>query len=210
MKARSYNMLNNGDKLVVVKTVTNFLKEGDLAEVVGVNENGVISFAFGENSEHMGMMTHSEFEEHFKKIEDVKMAAPRVTEEHVAEIMEQSEFEVHTAFDKCTIVSCRLPNGFVIVEYSSCVSPENYDEELGTEICFDRIAGKICELEAYRLQQELYERDYNCCCENCGGCACEECEEEFDECLDTDLDCDDCEDFECPYNSNLNNPNLNY
>ena len=194
-------MLNNGDKLIVVKTVADFLKEGDVAEVVNVNENGVISFAFGENNEHMGLMTQSEFEEHFKKFEDV-MVAPSVTEGCVVEIMESSEFEVFTSFDKCTIVSCRLPNGFVITEYSACVSPEDYSEEVGANICFDKIADKIWELEAYRLQQNIWESENACCCDGCYGCPCEE---EFDECLDTDLDCDDCEDFDCPYNSNINN-----
>lgn len=202
-------MLVSGDKLLVVKKVANFLDEGDVVEVVDVADNGIISFAFGEDFMHMGMMNATECENHFEKIEKTKTAYPRVTEEHVAEIMEQSEFEVHTAFNKCTVVSCRLPNGFVIVEYSTCVSPENYDEELGTEICLDRIAGKICELEAYRLQQELYEADTACCCDGCEECYCGDCEDDFDVCLDTDLDCDDCEDFTCPYNSNLNNPDLN-
>ena len=122
--------------------------------------------------------------------------------------MEKSKYEVHTVFDKCTIVSCRLPNGFVITETSACVSPENYDEELGIDICFNKIAEKIYELEAYRLQQMLYEEEVGCCCENCDGRFCmheeeeEEEEDEFDECLDTDLDCDECDDYGCSYNPN--------
>ena len=105
--------------------------------------------------------------------------------------MENSEFEIHTVFDKCTVVSCRLPNGFVIVESSACVSPENYDEDMGAEICFDKIADKILELEGYRLQQWLWEEENGYCDENC------------DECPDADLDCDDCEDLDCPYNPNI-------
>lgn len=195
-------MLNNGDKLIVTKKVAPFLNKGDIVEVANVTDDGIISFAFGDGFMHMGVMNTAECESHFEQIVDEEAEAPAVTEELVREIMENSEFEIQTVFDKCTIVSCRLPNGFVIVESSACVSPENYDADLGADICFDKIADKIYELEAYRLQQEMYEAANTCCCENCDGryCTCEEeCDEEFDACLDTDLDCDDCEDYACPY-----------
>ncbi len=196
--------VNNGDKLVVTKKVASFLDEGDIITVVEVGENGLISFAFGDGFMHKGVMNAAECEEHFKKFEDTtaKVVAPTITEEYIADIMENSEFEIHTAFNKCTIVTCRLPNGFVIVESSACVSPENYDEDTGAEICFDKIANKIWELEGYRLQQWLWEEE-NGCHGDCNECECDECDcEELDECLDTDLDCDDCEDFDCPFNSN--------
>ena len=129
------------------------------------------------------------------------------------EILENSDIEVQTVFDKCTIVSCRLPNGFVIVEYSACVSPANYNEEMGVNICLERIKNKIWELEGYRLQMEMCEdivSENECCCGHCDECdyACnyddedydyDEFDDDFDECLDTDLDCDDCDDIECPF-----------
>ena len=125
-----------------------------------------------------------------------------------------SEITVQTVFDKCTIVSCKLPNGFVIVESSACVSPENYDEELGVDICLDKIADKIWELEGYKLQDAIYEENlendcpYNCC--DCDKCECprEDCDEcEFDEyddedCEDCENYCDMCGDHDCPYNIN--------
>lgn len=196
--------ITNGDKLIVVKKVASFLDEGDVVTVMDVGENGMISFAFGDGFMHKGIMNTAECEEHFEKFVEKKIEAPTITEEYIAEIMENSEFEIHTVFDKCTVVSCRLPNGFVITESSACVSPENYDKDTGAEICFDKIADKIWELEGYRLQQWLWENE--CCCEECDGCTCEEeCDkcDECDECLDTDLDCDDCEDFDCPFNSNI-------
>ena len=60
-----------------------------------------------------------------------------------------------TVFGKCTVVACKLPSGFVLVESSACVSPENYDQELGESICRDRIINKLWELEGYRLQTEV-------------------------------------------------------
>lgn len=193
-------MLVNGDKLVVIKKVASFLNEGDVVEVTDVTEDGMISFAFGDGFVHMGVMNTAECESHFKKIEDVsdEVAIPTITEEYIADMMENSEFEAFTSFDKCTIVSCRLPNGFVITESSACVDPENYDEDLGVDICFGKIASKVWELEAYRLQQQLWEEEFDC------PCCCDDCEEckydgEVDECLDTDLDCDDCKDTNCPF-----------
>lgn len=190
-------MLVNGDKLVVVKKVAPFLNEGDVVEVVNVDEDGVISFAFGEGFVHMGVMNASECEAHFEKIEE-EIAAPTITSEYIDEIMSNSSFDVKTVFGKCTIVSCRLPNGFVIVESSACVSPENYNEDIGVGNCMKKICDKIWELEGYRLQQHIWETEVGCCCGDCMECNCE-CEEEFDECLDTDLDCDDCDDINCPY-----------
>lgn len=79
-----------------------------------------------------------------------------VTQEHISDMLNRSEVEVRTVFGKCTIVSVKLPNGFVITESSACVDPANYNEKLGASICMDRIESKLWELEGYRLQCELY------------------------------------------------------
>lgn len=87
-----------------------------------------------------------------------KVASPiSVTAEQVQEIMNHSTVTVQTLHGKCTVVTCKLPNGFVIVESSACVDPANYDEKMGTEICINRIKDKVWELECYRLQANLYE-----------------------------------------------------
>jgi Phage protein (N4 Gp49/phage Sf6 gene 66) family len=79
----------------------------------------------------------------------------KVTPEHIAEIIGQSTVDIKSVFGKTTIVSVQLPNGFVIVESSSCVDPVNYNEDLGAEICFQRIENKLWELEGYVLQNAL-------------------------------------------------------
>lgn len=186
--------INTGDKFVAVKKLW-FINEGTEITVVNVDNDGIVSFTFGENNTSNGYMDSDTFVEHFEKItmEDEE-AVFEITDEHIAEIMENSEFETFTAFDKCTIVSCRLPNGFVITESSSCVDPKSYDAELAEEICFDKIAEKIAELEAYRLQQWMWENDiedeYKDTCE--GNCECT---------------CDgNC--TECAYNDGLSPNNL--
>lgn len=107
----------------------------------------------------------------------------------VDEIMNASEFVTCKAFDKCTIVACKLPNGFVIVESSSCVDPDDYNEDVGIENCLSRIESKIRELEAYVLHEELcdceeehdgenkkkpYKCPYtDCTCSKCGNDYCD-------------------------------------
>ncbi len=78
-----------------------------------------------------------------------------VTKEHVEEILMNSKTIVNTVLDKCTVVTCQLPNGFIIVESSACVDPVNYNEILGTDICLERIRNKIWELEGYVLQSNV-------------------------------------------------------
>jgi hypothetical protein len=78
-----------------------------------------------------------------------------VTQEHVDEIMRNSEVFTDTYYDKTTVVTAKLPNGFVIVESSSCVDPANYDVQLGIDICLERIKNKVWELEGYVLQTKL-------------------------------------------------------
>lgn len=200
---RKLSMITKGDKLVVIKKVTSFLDEGDVVEVVEVDNNGTISFAFGEGFMHKGVMSANECEEHFEKIKDETHS---ITSEYIQEIMSHSEITVQTVFDKCTIVSCRLPNGFVIVESSACVSPENYDEEIGVHICLDKIADKIWELEGYRLQENIYALENECPY----GCdSCDECDCPLEDCDDCELEEEDCDDYcdmcgsdNCPYNIN--------
>ena len=57
-----------------------------------------------------------------------------------------------TLGEKTTVVRAVLRNGFEIVESSSCVSPENYDEAMGREICLEKIRDKVWELLGFLLQ----------------------------------------------------------
>ena len=81
-----------------------------------------------------------------------------VTAEQIGKIIFATEFKTQTVYGKTTIVSAKLPNGFVIVESSSCVDPENYDVKTGEGICRSRIINKIWELEGYKLQDEIYRK----------------------------------------------------
>ena len=78
-----------------------------------------------------------------------------ITQEIVDTIYNNSQKYVKTLFDKMTLVSIQLPNGFCITESSACVDPENFSMDIGYEICENRIKNKIWELEGYKLQCEI-------------------------------------------------------
>ena len=78
-----------------------------------------------------------------------------VKKEQIEEILQKSRVHVSTLFEKVAMVSVQLPNGFVITETSGAVDKENYDLEIGKEICMKRIEDKLWELEGYVLQSEL-------------------------------------------------------
>ena len=172
--------ININDKFIMTKK-TRFLEEETVVTVSKIDDNGIVHFVFGEdNNGGSGYMDIYTFNEHFEKVENeigeevAKSTAPFVCTDHVANIIEDSDIEVFTVFDKCTVMACRLPNGFVITESSACVSPENYDEEVGLETCYNKIFDKVCELEAYKLQEkmmsgEVVAEDEYCDC-TCDGC----------------------------------------
>lgn len=79
----------------------------------------------------------------------------KVTAEQIDAIMKKAKVLVSTEFEKCTVVTVKLPNGFTITESSGCVDVANYDVKLGTEICLKKIRNKVWELEGYTLQKRL-------------------------------------------------------
>ena len=56
-----------------------------------------------------------------------------------------------------TVCVIALENGFTVTGESDCVSPENYDKEIGENIAFANARDKIWQLEGYLLKQKLYE-----------------------------------------------------
>lgn len=81
--------------------------------------------------------------------ENLKTDKPSISEKMVDNFI--ARFYATTVGDKTTVVRAVLVNGFEIVESSSCVSPENYDEEIGKEICIGKIKDKVWELLGFLL-----------------------------------------------------------
>lgn len=81
---------------------------------------------------------------------DLKTDRPSISQEMVEDFI--AEVHTETMGDKCTVVRAVLRNGFEIVESSACVSPENYDENLGRNICLKKIKDKVWMLLGFLLQ----------------------------------------------------------
>lgn len=69
--------------------------------------------------------------------------------EQAKRMLAEAEYDVSTIYDKCTVCVCKLKCGFVMVESSACVDPDNYDADLGKEICKERFLPKLAELLEY-------------------------------------------------------------
>lgn len=87
------------------------------------------------------------------------MSNIKVSEDRINKLMETAEYSVYTQFSKCTIVSAKLRNGYVLTESSACVDPENYNLGTGVKICKEKIRRKLWELEGYALQSAVYTLD---------------------------------------------------
>lgn len=81
---------------------------------------------------------------------ELRTSKPSISQEMVDNFI--LETWTQTAGEKTTIVRAMLRNGFELVEASSCVSPENYDEKLGREICMKKIKDRVWMLLGFLLQ----------------------------------------------------------
>lgn len=82
---------------------------------------------------------------------------PSISQEMVEDFI--VDYDISTKQDKITIVVATLANGFTIVESSSCVSPENYSEEVGTLICKENIEKKVWAYLGFLLQTAVNDLD---------------------------------------------------
>lgn len=74
-----------------------------------------------------------------------------ITQENVDKFIAKTEV-VPINNNKTTVVLATLANGFIIVEGSSCVDEDNYDEKIGVECCVERIKNKVWEFLGFLLQ----------------------------------------------------------
>ena len=81
----------------------------------------------------------------------------KVTPEEVKENMKDVLVRTVVEFGKpCTYVTVRMKNGFTLRESTTCVDPANYNEEIGKEICLERIENKVWHLLGYALQEKAF------------------------------------------------------
>lgn len=74
------------------------------------------------------------------------MSDIKVTQAEIDLLLNSADVQVRTEFGKCTVVTVRLRNGFILTESSACVDPANYDAELGKRLCLQHIENRLWEL----------------------------------------------------------------
>jgi hypothetical protein len=80
---------------------------------------------------------------------------PRITPGDVDSRIASEQF--HRFPGTTTTVCClTLVNGYTVIGHSACVSPENFDSDLGRKIARSNARDKIWALEGYLPCQELY------------------------------------------------------
>ena len=85
------------------------------------------------------------------------MSNIKVTQAEIDLLLNSADVQVRTEFGKCTVVTARLRNGFILTESSACVDPANYDAELGKKLCLQHIENRLWEMEGYALQKRTDE-----------------------------------------------------
>lgn len=75
-----------------------------------------------------------------------------LTQNDIDSILEASEFYVDTIGQKTTLVRVVLPTGFELVEASACVDPANYSEQVGADICLEKIKDRLWNRMGFVLQ----------------------------------------------------------
>lgn len=75
-----------------------------------------------------------------------------LTQNDIDNMVASSEIHVDTIGEKTTLVRVVLPTGFELVEASVFVDLANYSEQVGAEICMEKIKDRLWFLMGFTLQ----------------------------------------------------------
>lgn len=91
-----------------------------------------------------------------KMANELKCDAPRVTKELIESRIQTVAYEtVNIAGQKLMYCGIKMDNGFVVIgKPATCISPENWRDEIGQKISYDNSFDEIWKLEAYRMLSE--------------------------------------------------------
>jgi predicted DNA-binding protein (MmcQ/YjbR family) len=78
----------------------------------------------------------------------------KITEQRVLDQLKYEEYK--KIGKKTTICLLTTKSGFEIVGSSACVDLESYNKILGESIAYENAIKKLCEMEGYSLQKELF------------------------------------------------------
>lgn len=90
------------------------------------------------------------------EIQDKGLTAPRLTPTLIDGVIMAGRYWQPEG-TTLTVCALTLKNGTHVVGESACVSPENFNAEIGRKIAYDNAREKIWALEGYLLKQSLHE-----------------------------------------------------
>lgn len=90
------------------------------------------------------------------QIQDAGCDAPRLKPQDIDAAIVDVTYTMLPS-QKCMVCEITLRNGFTVRGESSVVSKENFREALGREYSYKKARDQIWQLEAYLLQQRLFE-----------------------------------------------------
>jgi hypothetical protein len=90
------------------------------------------------------------------EIQEKGLNAPRLTPDLIDAAIKIEQYHVF-AGSQLTVCCLTLQNGFTVVGESACVSPENFDANIGKKIAFGKARDKIWAFEGYALKQRIFE-----------------------------------------------------
>ena len=96
-------------------------------------------------------MDENELEE---QLQSKGKTSPRITPQHIDDQISECLFH---RFPNTTLIVCALvlKNGFTVIGESACASPENFDQEIGEKLAFEKARNKIWDFEGYVLRNTL-------------------------------------------------------
>lgn len=131
-------MITTKDKIKLKKPMGVFTNVGEVCDVVGINEEGIISFKFGPG--HMGCMSHNELEKYFEVIPKKSWSEWATKEKYVT--FPNGEMKLIQFSYRSDGKGVQVRHGDFRAE-SSCSPCDDFDLGKGINIAFLRLAKKL-------------------------------------------------------------------
>lgn len=99
----------------------------------------------------IGQLTEGEVEQEIQN--KGLTAAPRLTPQDIDALIVDAHYW-RVPGDTMIVCALTLVNGYTVIGEAACVSPENFDEEIGRKIARDKARDKIWPLAGYALANQ--------------------------------------------------------
>lgn len=87
-----------------------------------------------------------------QELQDKGLNAPRLSPEDIDAVIREVTYTPLPS-GKCMVCEITLKNGYTVRGESACVSPANFDVNIGHKLSYKNAREKIWGLEAYLLQE---------------------------------------------------------